>query len=140
MPDDNASSQYEFTREQNEKIKGLAASMGLFGMIVLAVGTLIGLRVFVELVRYFMGETVSISVFIYGGMLTLLLLPLGRCLFQSAGEFGRIIETKGRDIDHLMNGIDKLTRFFGPLVMIYLGIALVGFVFVVLHLFKVIGN
>jgi hypothetical protein len=141
MADNNPSPQYEFTHEQNDKIRGLAASMGLFGMIVLALGGLLALRVVVEAVRYFAGEKqVSVAVFIYGGMLALLLMPLGRCLFQSAAEFGRIIETKGHDIDHLMKGIDRLTRFFGPLVMIYLAIAAIGFVLAFLHLFGVIGD
>jgi hypothetical protein len=134
------SPQYEFTREQNEKIRRLASSMGLFGMIVLALGVLIGVRVVVEAVRYFTGDPVSVAVFIYGGMLTLLLIPLGRCLFQSAAEFGGIIETKRHDIDHLMRGVEKLTSFFRPLVLIYLAIAALGLVLALLHLFGVIGD
>ena len=134
------SDQYEFSPEQDDKITALAASQGLFGMIVLGVGLLVAIRLAMRLVQWGLGRSPFVPELFLLIFFVLLLFPLGACLIRSARSFDLIVRTRGRDIDHLMNAVTELTRFFSPLVFLYVLLALAGVVFLVLEIIGVVGT
>jgi hypothetical protein len=107
--------QYEFSADQNQTIDGVAWGFKIMGYVF----TLACLKIVVRLVRggiYLAngtGRPVTDSDMIEYACLLVLFLPLTVWMFQSWSAFQAVVETKGRDIDHLMQGLGKLRRSFG---------------------------
>lgn len=124
-----SSTAYEFTPAQNETIGTLASKMKILGWVYIAQGVLTG---------------------IFGGI-ALLLIPLAGLMYlvitavvlftglwtrSASSSFRMIVQTKGSDINHLMDALDSLRKLYtlqvwllvGALVLIALGVLAAIFV------------
>ncbi len=117
---------YEFTTAQNETFKGLVSGMRRSGTVV-AIASLILLAY--QIVEYFgLGlNTVAPAMVGYLDLAVWCLLALvgvvvAMLLVQATGAFTAVIHTEGNDVEHLMQGLERLR---GILKLIF-GAAVVG--------------
>lgn len=98
--------QFEFTPEQNEIMAALSRRMRLVGIVLIVFGILgivVGLATFGHKGLAGAGATIQ-------GIINLL---LGIWLSRSATSFRKIATTQGQDINHLMEALRQLAKFFG---------------------------
>jgi hypothetical protein len=96
--------QYEFTEQENRRITSLVQWMRGFSAI-LAVSGLVTLFV----LRFHWSSLVGAVVALVMALLT----------FGASLEFQRIVDTKGKDIDHLMDALAELRKFYMLQVLLF---------------------
>jgi hypothetical protein len=119
--------QYEFDEKQNQVIEGLSRAMQWIAAPLQVVGVLYGIAVVVSFFRVFRNP-VSAFEAVYAALGMLFFLALGNWTAKAAQSFHRIVETSGRDITNLMDGLDNLRKMYGllsTLVKIYVVFTLV---------------
>lgn len=92
---------FEFTREQNATIASLARYLRLAGIALVAFGG-------VQAVAAFMAERGGAAIFVQG----MLSLVLGALAISIAAHFRRIVDSRGRDIGHLMDALGRLRLMY----------------------------
>ena len=92
---------YEFTLEQNATIASLARYLRLAGIALVAFGA-------VQAIAAFMAERGGAAIFVQG----LLSLVLGALAVSIASHFRRIVDSRGRDIGHLMDALARLRLMY----------------------------
>jgi hypothetical protein len=140
---------YEFTGEQNELIGDLARKMRLVGLVGVVVGVLNILSALLLLVFIFQDrlpadvlqripEDVRSKVpstghlwgaLIQGVTAGLILLLVGVWTRAAGASFQQIVDTTGRDIGHLMNGLGELRKMYTlmyTLILICVVVTVVG--------------
>lgn len=106
---------YEFTLAQNETIASLARYMRLAGVALIVFGV-------VQLVGAFVVARSGWSLFVQGAVS----LVLGVLAIGIAGRFRRIVDSRGRDIGHLMDALGGLRVMYAIQVWtVAVGIALI---------------
>lgn len=133
--------EYEFSEEQNKTIATVASGFWLLGIILLIQGTKVAIRCVGVVMTLFKDDPptrVGWTQAIAYGALALLLFPLGIWFFSAAGSFQAIVDTKGRDIKHLMAGLSSLANSFAWITAIALFAVAVGLVVFLLNLFGVV--
>lgn len=131
---DFKSEQYEFNAEQNKTINDLAGGMEMVAGLMKLLGLLF-LIFFGLMLLQAIQERTKLGPVIGLGAATLICLAIGFWTSAAAGSFRRIVESKNRDVWHLMNALDKLhsmysllrTIIVGCLVLLLIGLALVAF-------------
>jgi hypothetical protein len=125
------SEQYEFNAEQNRTINDLAGSMGVVAMLMKVLGAVF--LIFFGLLLLKAVETRSGYGPVIGlGSAMLLCLSIGFWTSGSAHSFQRIVESKNRDVWHLMNALASLHKMYSllrtiiiaSLVLLIIGFAL----------------
>jgi len=117
-----AAAQYEFRPEQKQAIAGLAWYMRIVG------GALVIFGGFQLVVGLTVTRQENASLILQG----ILGLAIGGLTAHAAAAFQRIVDTRGRDIDHLMGALDRLTFIYAIQVLL-LGVALVAAVFILVR-------
>lgn len=96
---------YEFTENQNALIGDLAKKMGLVGAVLVAFGLVALVFGVVALFRLPAAGTAQVI----QGVIYLL---LGFWTYQASGSFRTIVSTAGRDVGHLMDGLNSLQKMY----------------------------
>lgn len=125
--------QYEFNASQNQTLGSLANRMRMFGYALIMGGALQSMAMCVALVTTLGPDGqeaphLPLAVLLAAGLLAAF---LGFSLQKAAFFFQQMVETEGSDIDHLMNALARLERFFevsGALVWALVLLLLVAFV------------
>ena len=135
------SPQYEFTEDQNKVLGDLAAKMrlvGLFLILVALVSFLLtaALLLFVfrdqlppDVVDKIPKEAYKLvppsnqlwGIAIYSGVAGLIFLLFGMWTRFAAAGFQKIVDTKGHDIDYLMNAVGSLRSMYSLLYTLIIG-------------------
>jgi hypothetical protein len=102
-----ADDSYEFTEKQERIISGVASSMRIVGLVLLTLG---GLQIAVAVVGGITGRMGSASV--AAGVEGILGLVIGSFTMGAGTAFRRIVDTKGNDIGHLMEGFVALGSLY----------------------------
>lgn len=102
---------YEFTQEQNERIKTTLTHLTRFCYFVGIVG-LIGI---VRSLSVMMQDGVALAQ-IAGVAVSIVHLVVAFVLFRPIGSFQKIVNTTGQDIEQLLIGINKLKDGFGIVI------------------------
>lgn len=109
---------YEFTLEQNATIASLSRYMRLAGIVLLLFGLL-------QVAAGFLTTRNGFSLFVQGSVSLL----LGALVLSIASRFRRIVDSRGRDIGHLMDALAQLRLMYAIQVWIVaIGIALIAIV------------
>ena len=115
---------YEFTPAQNETIASLSRYMRLAGIVLVLFGVL-------QAVAAFLAPRNGAGLVIQGVVSAL----LGALMISIAGHFRRIVDSRGRDIGHLMDALGKLRLMYAIQVWIVVAaIVLIGIVLVIAFL------
>jgi hypothetical protein len=155
--------QYEFDASQNEVIGTLAKRMSLVGIVLMIFGLLQiinGVSAMIisrnpqqmlesakkagmtpdqlDLLKQATAGgfwssplTVSAIAFVVTGLLLLL---IGAWTQMAAGNFGRIVKTKGQDISRLMDGLGSLNLMYGMIYYVVLIAAVISVVSLIISL------
>jgi hypothetical protein len=99
--------QYEFTEEQNRVIGDLGSTMGMVGMISMALGAVIGAVGVFQIISGFL--VVGLADLAQG----LAFFLTGIWLRGAARGFQLVANTRGQDISHLMSAVIKLRQVYG---------------------------
>src|SRR5262245_13483035 len=102
---------YEFTAAQNSLIDALARDMLWVAVALLVVGILYAVGLLVSVVRSFQDPHFLVQAALVG-LAMLFYLALGTWTSRSARAFERIVTTRSRDIDHLMEALDNLRKMY----------------------------
>jgi hypothetical protein len=161
--------QYEFDASQNEAIGTLARRMGLVGIVLMIFGVLQiinGVSAMIisrnpqrmldsaekagmsadqlELLKeataggfWSSPLTVSAIAFVVTGLLLLL---VGAWTQMAAGNFARIVKTKGQDISRLMDGLGALNLMYGMIYYIVLVAAVITVLSLIINLVQAWGE
>ena len=125
----NRPAQYEFTAAQNEVIGGLGRKMKLVGLIILIFGILNLVNAVLFQVAYTQinNEKIPAEVrdeltklgqrerWLITGYLVLVgavFCAVGAWTRSAGGSFGEVVETRGRDINHVMDGFTTLNKMY----------------------------
>ncbi len=102
---------HEFTQEQNESISKLASRMSFVGIFLILTGILYW-ALFVGIILVGLpNDQLNLKLdYVIGGTVSLL---LGYWTKKSSSCFRLVTETEGSDMDHLMQAIVSLRKFFG---------------------------
>src|SRR5262249_60553990 len=102
--------QYELTAALNEAMDLLALTLGLTGIIIILAVIGFGIR----LARVMFRGTFSYGPWVGVGawVVVLLVFAHGGWLLNASSAFEKIYKTQGRDIDHLMDALTKLSKLF----------------------------
>jgi len=123
---------YEFTQDQNTMIGGLAGKMRLVGLVAIIIGLLnfaagLLLLVFVfqdklpanlaekipdDVKKEIAPNTYMWVVVVQQAIAGLIFLMIGVWTRSAAGSFQKIVDTRGRDVGHLMNGFTSLYKMY----------------------------
>lgn len=129
---------YEFTKEQNELIGGLASKMRLVGLLAVVVGIInlvsaLMLLVFVfqdrlpaEMIEQIPPEVRSEmppkdflwGIILQGATTGLIFLMIGLWTRAASASFRDIVATTGRDITHLMDALSSLYKKYSLMYML----------------------
>jgi hypothetical protein len=118
--------EYEFDATQNHSLDDLAKKMRFVGLTSVGVGALLvatGIAVGILQAR-------GLGFGIANGAQGLFLVLLGLWTRAAGARFGRIVDTQGCDIAHLMGAIGQLRRIYGLQRVAVLGL-IVGIVLTV---------
>jgi hypothetical protein len=127
------SEQYEFTDEHNRTINDLANAMGVVATLMKVLGLVFlifgGLLTW-HSIQVGTGYAAPVGM----GAAALLCLAIGFWTSGSAHSFRRIVESKNRDVWHLMNALESLRNMYsllrtiilGTLVLLAVGLILFG--------------
>ncbi len=96
---------YEFTVTQNEIIRTLAGKMKFVGIFYIVASCFVGLA---GLIAMFFSPLIGV---VYLVLLTPELL-IGIWTINAAQSFKLVVETKGRDIPHLINALTALRKLY----------------------------
>jgi hypothetical protein len=140
---------YEFTREQNDLIGDLAGKMKLVGVVGVVLGILNLLSALLLLVFIFqdrlpvdvlqripedLRRQMPSTTYLWGFLLQaaaigLIWLLLGVWTVSSATSFQQIVDTTGRDVNHLMDALGTLRQMYSllyTLIVVTVLVFLVG--------------
>ena len=107
--------QYEFTSAQGDLISDLARKMRFVGLLMIVVGVLNPLLTWVA----FHAIALDITFLIY--------ILIGAWTWSAAGSFKKVVDTKGKDVNHLMEALERLRRIYGFIFyLVIIGITIVG--------------
>jgi len=146
---------YEFTKEQNDRIAGLASKMKLVGLVSIVLGVLLLIAAVLLLAAIFQdklpADVVSKipeevrsqipannylwAIFAQSVVVGIVFLLIGVWTRSSAASFQDIVATTGRDISHLMGALDALHKMYSLLYTVIVLIVLAVVVFVGLQLY-----
>lgn len=132
---------YEFTPHQNVDIDKTAARTRLWGIVSLA-GGIVGillLALFIVVVAMNeldqlgkMKSTVVVLMFGFLGPLALVYAIVGKLYIDAGNALRSVVQTRGSDVHHLMNALDKVANAFRlEVIMSVVGFGL-GFVLALL--------
>lgn len=105
---------YEFNDTQNRALSRLHQNMGFLAYVLLLTGTLVlvsGCTMAVQMLVSEVAPVLAGSTLLMGGG-GLLMILLGMMLLRAVASFRAIVETRGSDIEHLMEALGELRRFF----------------------------
>jgi hypothetical protein len=120
------SQQYEFTSEQNKTINELAGAMSVVGTFAFVLGIVYLIAFVGVLIQVIQGKG-DVGVTIVAAVSALIYLAVGSWTRNAAFEFRRIVETTNRDIYHLMNALESLTKLYSLLrLLIMAGLAILA--------------
>jgi hypothetical protein len=122
--------QYEFDSRQSEVVSDLASGLRVVGLLLVILGILYLLGLF-ALIAQTIQDRQALGSAILVGVSALIALSLGVWFRRSAWSFQRIVETAGRDIDHLITALDELRKSFSLLrtiIVIYAVLILLGLI------------
>jgi len=117
---------YEFSEHENLVIKKLFRHMNFVGISLLVLGGLFALFG-IYLLIYHSDLLQELLVFV----VAFVVIVMGVITMRSAKSFGNIVKTKGDDIEHLIQALDKLTTWFSivtTLILISAGVIILAFV------------
>ena len=114
-------SEYEFSERQNSLIADLAKKMRLVGVFFILAG-LLGLSPTLTVTGSHNQPPLLFS---------LLHIVLGYCTIKASGGFGRMVESQGRDITHLVAALETLRSMFSIIYWILVVIVIGLFAFFV---------
>jgi hypothetical protein len=129
--------QYEFDGQQNAVIDALADAMQWIATPLLCLGVAFVLVAILQAVEAFR-ETGPIVPALTNGLAAILAIVLGLWTSLAAGEFRRIVTTRGRDVTHLMTALDSLRKKYTLLsvvVKLYVAFILIALVAAVAMMF-----
>jgi len=107
--------QYEFTSAQGDVLIDLVRKMRFVGLLMIAIGVLNPILTWVE----FHGIALDITFLIY--------ILIGVWTYSASKSFRKVVDTKGNDINHLMDAIETLRRIYGFIFyLVIIGITIVG--------------
>jgi hypothetical protein len=108
--------QHEFDSGQNQIIGDLVAAMRWIGLPLIVLGVFYGLTAVMSLIQaqVIRRPELWLSV-VFVALATLFLIFLGIWTRRAADSFGQITTSSGRDIDHLMGGLDNLRKAYSLL-------------------------
>ncbi len=120
--------QYEFNDEQNQAIGSLSHKMKVVSvfMIVIAILSIVG-----AIIPMFKGMSslAQLGPDLVGSLVSLLIGVWG---LNAARSFQEVVDTKGNDIDHMMDAVGNLNKLVGFaywLLMIFIFVLLLGVFF-----------
>jgi hypothetical protein len=139
QPPEFKSEQYEFSEEHNRMINDLAGSMSVVATLMKVTG-LAFLLIFALLLWHAIDKKGPYGAVIGLGAAMLFCLAVGFWTGGAAHSFRRIVESKNRDVWHLMSALDSLHSMYGLLRTLIIGsLILVGIGFILL-LFERFSN
>ena len=107
--------QYEFTSAQGDLISDLARKMRFVGLLMIAIGVLNPLFIWFT----FHAITLDVTFLIY--------ILIGMWTWSAAQSFQKVVDTEGKDVNHLMEAIERLRRIYGFIFyLVIIGITLAG--------------
>lgn len=107
--------QYEFTSAQGDLIADLARKMRFVGLLMIAVGILNPILTWIA----FHAIALDITFLIY--------ILIGAWTWSASGSFQKVVDTKGKDINHLMDAMESLRRIYGFIFyLVIIGITIAG--------------
>jgi hypothetical protein len=121
---------YEFDDKQNAVIEQLARSMLWIAAPLQVVGILYGVGCVLAVIQAFR-ETSSALGAVYAFLGAIFFLGLGTWTRNAAQSFHQITTTTGKDIDHLMDGLDNLRKMYSLLstiVKVYVALMVIALV------------
>ena len=134
--------EYEFTTEQDRVVSQLSDSLRWTSapMIVLGVLSIFNLIMYLFLIiRNWnaAGDFQHFSLLLFLLASAFLYLSLGVWTGNASVQFQQIADTRGRDIDHLMSGLDGLNKTFGLIATFVKVMVFLTLFVLVLNLFGV---
>lgn len=120
---------YEFSAEENALIKKMTGAMRFVGIFTALFGVLLLFTTALNAV----GPRAQPANLIVNAAQGLVQLLYGVWTLNAAGGFARVVSTQGNDVQHVMDALENLRRYFGLVrVMIIVGIVLMVLGFVTL--------
>jgi hypothetical protein len=111
--------QFEFTTAQEHLIRDLAVRMRIVGLFFIAIAIA---PVLIELLATRQLRVVNLALLIY--------LLIGIWTRSAAASFQAVIETKGKDITHVMEALESLKSMYGLISgLLIAGLVLLGLIF-----------
>jgi cobalamin synthase len=105
-----AAPQYEFTDRQNEVMKQLDWKLGATGGFVILAAIAMAIVLVTELIK---GTMPWLSWTAAGAaVIVVLAFAHGGWLVNASSAFQKVHTTQGRDVDHVMEALHNLSRFF----------------------------
>ena len=130
MDESRANTSYEFSRDENLLLPGLAQELMRLGVAVLVAGILLVLYIVVSFLDLVAGIQVSdakhmvlaVADYALWVVISLLVIYLSVTIIRLAGPIRMITRTKGMDLTYLMDFVSRLTHIcrlsFGSLIAI----------------------
>lgn len=103
---------YEFTSEQNKVLGGLTSLMTMFAYSLFLMGGLQAVFICTTAPRVAQASRAAIPLLAVVSLAGVVGMALALLLKKAASDFVMIIKTQGNDIDHLMQALGKLRKFF----------------------------
>jgi len=119
---------YEFSSSQNVTMQVLASRMKALGLIYMIFGGVVGLGGIFMLFQAGLNAIVLL-------LETALFGFMGFWNYNGAGSFRLIVDTRGNDISHLMNGLEQLKKIYNLqywlmiVMLILVALAIVAMIF-----------
>jgi hypothetical protein len=108
---------YEFSDEEKERFRGLAASVSFVGVCTMLFGAMSVLFAFGAAYAGFVGNGIAL------GVVAVLLLVMAWWTVSAGRSLSAIVTTRGRDSERLMEAVDQLRRLFGFARFAIIGVA-----------------
>src|SRR5262249_33056774 len=113
--------QYEFTPQQNRVIGQLAGDMNWVAVPLVALGVLYaiaGVVAMIQAITHRAEATFSLLWLLLAGAVAIFLIGQGMMTMKAAGSFRQIVDTRGQDINHLMDALEKMRVQYSSLAML----------------------
>jgi hypothetical protein len=103
---------YEFNSEENKQFRGVVVLMRLMSAVTYLSGGLYLTLLTLHIPRFdnYLAEGLGFTFALILG--TAILMTVSALLYSSSTKFQLVIDTEGNDIEHLMNGLEKLNSVF----------------------------
>jgi hypothetical protein len=98
---------YEFSEDQKEKFRALAASVSFVGVCTMLFGVMAVLFAFGAVYAGFATNGIGL------GVGALLLLVMAWWTVSAGRSLSALVSTRGRDVERLMEAVEQLRRLFG---------------------------